>query len=202
MTWAVPGGITIGTLQWPVPQRFTTDSIVNYGYEGTATLLVPLTISRSTKIGATPVRAKISLLECAQMCIPEETTLDLDLRHASGTPVSFAQARAELPQPFDGSAQATVGPKLVVLTLTGRALKGLASNAVQFIPATGRVVDNDFSPFIKVDWNTLTWTAPRLAHARPVARFEGVLTISAPVRFPLRRKTICRPQHTRPTRMT
>jgi thiol:disulfide interchange protein DsbD len=178
VSWTAPNGVTVGASQWPAPKRFATESIVNYGYDGTTTLLIPLAISRSAKIDSAPALANVSLLECAQMCIPEETSLDLDLRHASGSPELFAQARTELPRTFDGSAQVTVGPKFVVLTLTSRVLKGIASDMVQFIPATGRVVDNDFPPFAKVNENTLTWTAPLAAHARSFTKFEGVLTVS------------------------
>ena len=107
VTWNLPKGITAGKPLWPVPERFTAGSIVNYGYEKEATILVPLTVAPHAVIG--PVRASIFLLECAQMCIPEQATLDLDLRKAS--PANFAAARASLPRDFDGSAEVAAGSK-------------------------------------------------------------------------------------------
>jgi thiol:disulfide interchange protein DsbD len=178
VSWDLPKGVTAGAPYWPVPKRFTTGSIVNYGYDGVAALLVPLTIARDALITTVPVHAKLSLLECAQMCIPEEATLDLDLRHASGSSKMFAQARAQLPRAFEGTAKVAVGPNSVVLTLTGHILEGINPDQVQFFPVTKRAVDSDYPPHARIDHHTLTWSAPRSSLAKPFTQFEGVLSLS------------------------
>ncbi len=173
VSWGLPNGVTAGAPQWPTPERFTTGPIVNYGYTGNATLLVPLTIAPDAVIG--PAQAKLFLLECAQMCIPEQATLDLDLRSAA--PAIFAAARARLPRPFGGSAHVAVGAKTVALRLTGAALAGTKADAVQFYPATMLAVDYDVSPRVRIDGDTLTWEAARPSHVKPFRTFDGVLDI-------------------------
>jgi thiol:disulfide interchange protein DsbD len=173
INWVLPKGIIAGKPLWPAPERFTTGSIVNYGYEKEATLLVPLTVAPDAVIG--PARANIFLLECAQMCIPEQATLDLDLRKAS--PANFAAPRASLPRDFNGSAEVATGPKTLVLKLTNPTLSGVKADAVRFYPATTHTVDYDASPSVRISGNTLTWTAARSPHARPFGKFEGVLEI-------------------------
>ena len=76
IAWTLPRGVTAGAPLWPAPERFATGPIVNFGYQGVATFLVPLTFARDAKTGT--AQAKLFLLECAQMCIPEQVTLDLD----------------------------------------------------------------------------------------------------------------------------
>ncbi len=57
LSWKLPKGVTAGESQWPVPERFTTGPIVNFGYKDEAILLVPLTIAPDAVIGAAPAQA-------------------------------------------------------------------------------------------------------------------------------------------------
>ena len=120
LTWVLPKGVTAGDARWPTPERFTTGSIVNFGYSGDATLLVPLTVARDAVLPGAKAQAKLFLLECAQMCIPEQAILDIDLTHATGTSELFAKARAALPRQFHGTAQVTADAKHVTLTVPWR----------------------------------------------------------------------------------
>jgi thiol:disulfide interchange protein DsbD len=174
--WVLPKGVTAGEPQWPTPQRFTTGPIVNYGYKDEATLLVPLTVARQAAIG--PAQAKLFLLECAEMCIPEQATLDLDLREASDSPAIFAKARAALPRAFGGSAHVAVGAKTLVLTLTNAVLAGVKTDAVRFYPAMAHAVDYDVSPGASISGDTLTWKLARPSHAKPFNKFDGVLDVA------------------------
>jgi len=173
MSWVLPKGVTVGELQWPAPERFATGPIVNYGYKDEATLLVPLTFARDTAIG--PVQARVFLLECAQMCIPEQATLDLNLGKAS--PAIFAKARAALPRAFAGSARVAVDAKTLVLTLSDPVLAGIRADAVRFYPATMRAVDYDDLPTAHIEGNTLTWKVAQPAHIKPFHTFDGVLDV-------------------------
>ncbi len=175
VSWSLPKGVTAGEPQWPAPERFTTGPIVNYGYKDEATLLVPLMVARDAALGAAPAQATLFLLECAQMCIPEQVTLDLDLNKAS--PAIFAQARAALPRAFGGSAHVAADSKTLVLTLTDPVLSGVKADAVRFFPATKRAVDYDVSPSASISGDTLTWKVARPSRIKPFHTFDGVLDI-------------------------
>ncbi|HEY5237175.1 MAG TPA: protein-disulfide reductase DsbD domain-containing protein [Rhizomicrobium sp.] len=177
VSWFLPKGVTAGVPQWPTPHQFMTGSIVNYGYADEATLLVPLTVARNATIGAAPARVHLFLLECAQMCIPEQTTLDLDLSNASGSHAIFAEARAALPRVFGGSAHIATGANILTLTLVGPVLTGIKAEAAHFYPATIQTVDCDVSPSTHINGDTLIWKAARPLHAKPVSKFEGVLDV-------------------------
>jgi len=171
ISWVLPKGVTVGELQWPTPERFATGPIVNYGYKDEATLLVPLTFARDAAIG--PVQARVFLLECAQMCIPEQATLDLNLGKTS--PAIFAKARAALPRAFAGSAHVAFDAKTLVLTLSDPVLAGIRANAVRFYPATIRAVDYDDLHTAHIEGDTLTWKVAQPAHIKPFRTFDGVL---------------------------
>ena len=175
LSWILPKGVTAGEPQWPVPERFTTGPIVNYGYKHEATLLVPLTIAPDAAIGNAPAGVTVFLLECAQMCIPEQATLDVDLH--SSSPAIFARARAALPHAFRGSAKFAADAKQLVLSLTDPALAGARAEAVHFYPATKRAVDDDSIPATKISGTTLTWAAARPLRVKPFRTFDGVLDI-------------------------
>ncbi len=178
VSWTLPKGVTAGEPQWPTPKRILSGPIVDYGYQNEATILIRLIIAWNAVIGPSPARANVFLLECAQMCIPEQATLNLDLRTASGSPALFANARAALPRAFMGSASAAVDANSVTLTMTGDVLRGIKADALRFYPAMRRAVNEDLAPEMHVNGATLTWKAARPLRTKPFGTFAGVLDIS------------------------
>src|SRR6266513_3182638 len=43
VAWQLPEGFSAGEIAWPVPEHFVLGGIGNYGYGGSADLLVPIT---------------------------------------------------------------------------------------------------------------------------------------------------------------
>ncbi|MDE2183964.1 MAG: thioredoxin family protein [Alphaproteobacteria bacterium] len=175
IAWQLPKGVNAGAAQWPSPQRFVDDGIVNYGYAREATILVPLKVAADAAVG--PATARVSLLECEHMCIPEDVTLSLDLRRASASPL-FAAARKALPRPQQGISRIAVNTKAVVVTVHDPALVGARPRDVQFFPTTPQVVDDTAAPRIAISGDTLVWTMPRSKFFQPVAGFQGVLEVA------------------------
>ena len=175
ISWVLPKGVSAGPPLWPAPRRFADGGVVSYGYAGDATLLVPLKVAPNAVIGQ--ATAKVFLLECEHMCIPEHVTLGLDLRRASGTPGLFASARNALPQPFRGSADVSSDAKHVTLRFISAQLASVQPDGVHFYPASAGVVDDDAVPAAHISGDTLTWTAARLAHSNPFGSFDGVLEV-------------------------
>src|SRR5262249_31440080 len=42
VAWELPSGVTAAPMQWPAPDRLGSSSVVDYGYKGEVTLLVPM----------------------------------------------------------------------------------------------------------------------------------------------------------------
>lgn len=79
--WQLPPGVTVGEIQWPLPEKIPPADVTTYGYEGDVVLFVPLQLSASVQPGPLEIRAKLSWLECKEVCIPAganvEATLDI-----------------------------------------------------------------------------------------------------------------------------
>lgn len=73
--WTLPDGITAGEIQWPVPEKYTAAGLTTYVYHNSVLLLVPLTIAPDSAPGTKSLRAKVSWLECEEVCLPGGATV-------------------------------------------------------------------------------------------------------------------------------
>ena len=107
---------------WPAPTRFRAFGIENYGYEDAVTFPVRLRLSEA---GAPALlEARVSLLACATLCVPQDFTLSLALPGGtSGVDTQgaalIAEAAARVPDP---AGEAGFGAARAALTADGAAL--------------------------------------------------------------------------------
>ena len=106
MAWRLPEGFSVGATQWPAPERIPVQTLMNFGYEGEVTLLVPLRVPETLPAsGRVSLSGTLSYLVCEEICIPGSAELALDLpvgTSAEPDPAQgrlFAEARAALPEP-------------------------------------------------------------------------------------------------------
>jgi DsbC/DsbD-like thiol-disulfide interchange protein len=104
--WRLPTGFRTGPIQWPAPQRIEDHSLVDYGYEGEALLMVPVQ-APAHLAGPEPVKFEATLkwLVCREICIPERADLALSLpvqregaREQSHRQELFTRTLARLPK--------------------------------------------------------------------------------------------------------
>jgi len=174
VSWTLPSGITAGNPLWPAPEKFVNGPIVDFGYQNEATLLVPLTAKAVSNSAASAI-VKVFLLECAQMCIPEQATLTLDLHKASGAPNVFAKARTALPRPFGGTAWVSITSASLTVSLTDPLLANIRPETVRIFPATTNAVNYDIPTTMRLKGDTLTWQSARSIHPKTFNNFELVL---------------------------
>jgi thiol:disulfide interchange protein DsbD len=193
IVWKLPQGVTAGEPQWPVPERFTTGPIVNFGYRDAVTTLVPLHFARDATI-TDSAQAKLFLLECQEMCIPESVTLDIDLHDTPGSTALYNDARAAMPKPFNGVATLSVEPTTIGLTITDRALSHANPRTVQFFPATIGAVDYDARSEVRISGDTLIWKTSRASRATRLNLLEGVLSVPGVGAYAITAATRAAPQ--------
>lgn len=104
IAWTLPAGVTVGPVQWPLPEKYVeTGDIVTYGYAGETMLLTDCAASTSLRPGTTlTITADIHWLECAETCVPGNASVKiiLPVREVSPEPnesLLFARYRAFLP---------------------------------------------------------------------------------------------------------
>ena len=86
--WQLPAEWRAGDIQWPTPQRIPVGPLVNYGYEDSVTLLVPMTVPAGQKTGKpVSIAANVSWLVCREECIPQDARLEITLPATARAPL-------------------------------------------------------------------------------------------------------------------
>ena len=165
LQWTLPPGVQAGDIQWPLPQKIPVGPLVNYGYEGTLLLPVPLTLTPDFKpplLGQDlTVKLRASWLICKTECIPEEGeyTLHIPLRGSTALHAAAFDA-ARQAQPRELAAQARSGIRIEgqTLRLTVAGLPtSLQGKTLETFPEIAEVL-NPSAPGTQ-RWDGALWTA-------------------------------------------
>ena len=73
MEWQLPAA-SAGDIQWPTPAKLPIGPLLNFGYDGTLLLPVPVTIARDFKGQSLDIKLHAEWLVCKDVCIPELAT--------------------------------------------------------------------------------------------------------------------------------
>jgi len=151
LTWTLPGGVEAGDIVWPLPQRQRLNTLMNYGYSGEVYLPVPIAVPADARPGSTlPLRVKALFFVCsAEMCVPEELTLSLDLPiRAGAAPLDPRHGAAiqriveTAPRATDIAARITLRDGVATLTATGGPLAGADPGPSYFFPHEPRMIEH------------------------------------------------------------
>jgi thiol:disulfide interchange protein DsbD len=154
--WSLPTGVTAGEIVWPLPQRQRLQGLTNFGYEGEVFLPVPIEVPASARPGTNlPLTVRAVFLVCsAEMCVPDQMTLRLDLPVRDGAaPLAGAAGRRiqsvveTAPRPAGITAHATLNGQTLTLGATGGPLAGLTPKQASFFPYEGSVIDHAAAQF-------------------------------------------------------
>jgi suppressor for copper-sensitivity B len=88
INWDASENIENVEFQWPAPKRFVAFDIENYGYKDAVTHPLKITLSDPGK--AAKLRGSVSLLVCADICVPQD--FDLALTVPQGTDIDLTSA--------------------------------------------------------------------------------------------------------------
>ncbi|AUN95392.1 protein-disulfide reductase DsbD family protein [Pseudazoarcus pumilus] len=179
--WQTPEGAAVGDIEWPAPERHSLGPVTNYGYEGEVTLLSPLTVPADAAPGMTiALRAAVSWLVCADICIPEDVELELTLPVAQATRgdghPAIDAARARLPQPSPWAARHAVGEDGLWLAVDAGALPEGARD-IWFYPYDWGRIDQSAPQALSRTADGIVLAAPRGQAPPADAPLAGVLVI-------------------------
>ena len=185
LAWTLPGGWRAGDIVWPAPKRLPLGPLMNYGYEGQVLLPVPIEIPADARPGQVErLTAKAQLLVCADVCVPQDANVALDLPVVAGAatadPVwgpAIAKTLADAPKAADiAAAYQSTGGSLKI-ALAGAALAGHPAAGAYFYPydaetldqAKPQAIDRGDSGF------TLAASAGAAFQKGPPAEIQGVI---------------------------
>ena len=151
LTWTLPAGVEAGDIVWPLPERQRLAGLMNYGYSGEVYLPVPVEIPATARSGTVaPLTVKALFLVCsAEMCVPEELTLGLELpvregaapldpRHGAAIQTILETA----PRPAGIEARAGLENGVLTLSAAGGPLAGRDPGPSYFFPFEGGVIEH------------------------------------------------------------
>ena len=190
--WTLPADWSTGDWVWPSPQRLPLGPLMNYGYTGQVLLPVALNVPASAKPGTTQtLKADVTFLVCADICVPEEAKLQLDVPVVAGTPGNdpkwgdlIGKTIQDSPQGADLSATAAwsgTGPdKVLKLAVTGDGVKGKDLSHAYFFPYDAKSLDHAAKQKIEKGPDGLTLTlkpSTVVANAPDAPALSGVLSL-------------------------
>jgi thiol:disulfide interchange protein/DsbC/DsbD-like thiol-disulfide interchange protein len=102
LDWTLPAAVSAGDIDWPAPQRLPLPPLLNFGYEGTVVLPVPVTVNDAFDGETLHVELRADWLVCQVECIPQSGTFELDVSGDSPTLTHSADfERALAARPVD-----------------------------------------------------------------------------------------------------
>ncbi|GAA0640553.1 protein-disulfide reductase DsbD family protein [Brevundimonas lenta] len=151
LVWTLPQGVSAGDIVWPLPDRQRLQQLVNYGYEGVVYLPVPIEVPADARPGTVlPLLVKAQFLVCsAEMCVPDDLTLTLDLPVREGAApldpahgAAIARVLEQAPRPAGITAHVSLENGVLTLTATGGPLAGRDPGPSYFFPFESGVIDH------------------------------------------------------------
>jgi thiol:disulfide interchange protein len=144
LRWTLPAGADVGAIDWPTPQRLPVGPLVNYGYEGTLLLPVPLVVDAGFSAPSLAVSLRAEWLVCREVCIPQSGEFTLHVPAATPSVAHaavFAQARESMPQTAAADVRARVDAQVLALDVGGLA-PGWVGKPVAFFAEQAGVIDH------------------------------------------------------------
>ena len=165
LEWTLPPGVQAGEIAWPVPKKIILGPLVNYGYEGTLLLPVPLTITPDFKpplLGNDlTVKLHASWLICRTECIPEEGDFTLHIPLKGSTALNgpaFDAALKAQPQALAAHPDSRLRVEGQTLKLSVAGLPArLQGKPLDVFPEITEVI-NPSAPWQQA-WQGALWTA-------------------------------------------
>lgn len=165
LEWTLPPGVQAGEIAWPIPKKLTVGPLVNYGYDGTVLLPVPLTITPDFKpplLGNDlTVKLHASWLICRTECIPEEGEFTLNVPLKGSTALHGAAFDAALkaqPAALDGQGASRIAVEGQTLKLSIAGLPArLQGKPLDAFPETTEIINP--SAAWQQRWQGAVWAA-------------------------------------------
>lgn len=181
VAWALPNGVEVGPLRYPVPGRLMTGQLMNYVYERPYALLMTMQVPDELAAG-TPLKiaGKARWLACsATLCVPEQGSVAIDLVVGDGKVMPeirarFDQWRAKLPIALGKVASFEMRGGRVILSIPFSGHR--QPSEAYFYPATDRVIDYAAPQLMRRRGDRLIVDMKLAARALPVTTFDGLFS--------------------------
>jgi thiol:disulfide interchange protein DsbD len=114
--WSLPDGVSAGEPLYATPHRMPVGPLMNFGYEGASTLLIPINVPDDYAAASLTIELSAEWLVCEVECVPQDgvwtAEIPLDgLAYSIDSTDFFLKARSALPEIAIWSANLSVYPE-------------------------------------------------------------------------------------------
>jgi thiol:disulfide interchange protein len=185
--WRLPGGLAAGPILWPIPHVIMVGPLAEYGYDDEILLLTELKVPEKVEGDSVTLAAKVSYLVCKDICIPEESQVQLTLpveRGGTAAPSDVAEqiakARAALPQPLPGSASYSTNraKEALRLTVTADPSHFAGVKEARFYPLTWGSISNPAPQPMTISGGQFTLDIKQGDTKETPEKLEGLLVLA------------------------
>ena len=148
INWQLPEGVSISAFHWPYPERMPYGPLMNYGYHDEVILPMEISLVENFTDPEVSLSGSMTLLVCAEICIPEQKRLQLTLP-VSSDPVASSPhnediqaALLKVPQPFPIPATYQASEDQLSLSITLGEMRDDRIQEVTFFPYEDGVIEN------------------------------------------------------------
>ncbi len=179
--WTLPEGVTAGEIQWPLPDRVEVLGIMNFGYHDHTTLLTELKIDPAAAPAAAEIKADVTWLVCADVCIPQDASFSMPLKidpAAAGTTPAASTlevVRNSLPQAAPFPVKASRNGDQITFS-AGPGVEGTVKNVTYFPTQDGLIV-NAAPQTAKVKDGSFTLAVVAEKKSETIADAKGLLVV-------------------------
>ena len=167
-TWTTDAGVIIENVSWPTPQTIPYPPLMTYGYEGD--IVFPFQVFRSLDTELTEISLDFDFLICADICVPEQAKLTLDLTSASSSDL-LDQAIDNLPTKLVKTKSTISGDELKVVFQSPKEF-----STAYIFPREGNLFAYTPNQAITpIDENTFEITLPLFQDG--VESFSGIISL-------------------------
>lgn len=186
IVWHLPPGFSAGEIQWPWPERIPYGPLVNFGYHDRVVLPVQITPPDTLEGDRIVLRAEARYLVCADICIPEDASLELVLPVTGASPpvdpdnaALFASARQKIPRDIGVDANYHVEGETVTLHVKLPGLKRERVEGATWFPFEDSVIDNAHpQQFSMVDDGFVITTKTGYEFEPGKSAFDGIVVVN------------------------
>ena len=183
LDWTLPDGFSAAQPLYPTPHPLPIGPLMNYGYDGPASLMVAVQAPADLAPGdSVAVRLSAEWLVCEVECIPETGDFSFALPVGDGrtdpaTAAVFADGRAALPHPSPWPTELALADDRAALTAYLEPDEAAAVRAAHFFPDAEGVVAYAAPQTLGRDQNGIRLTTDRPDMAMALERATGVLVL-------------------------
>ncbi|MBL4790197.1 MAG: hypothetical protein JKY60_14570, partial [Kordiimonadaceae bacterium] len=181
--WTLPPGISAGMPVFGAPTRIPYVHLMNYGFKGRSTILVPFTVDADFQGKVATITVNGEWLVCEKICVPQvgDWQLSIPVDTQAGTDINvsdlFSAARAALPSLAYWDAAMSVTKTTSILTVFADVTELEGLEEAYFYPAHEGFADYAAKQIWKETEHGLVLEIPRSTYEEEAKNAAGVLEL-------------------------